>query len=836
MKVARSDWRFAWRVAQREIDWRFRGLRILVACLFLGVAALAAIGGLASAVGDELAARGATILGGDVELSVSQRRATAAERALLDAAGRVSETIRMQANAVAGRGGAPIQLKAVDAAYPLYGRVRLSDGRDAAQPAGNNAWIAPALASRLGLARGSVLRLGQAHVRVDGVIADEPDRLGEGFTLGPVVLVSTTTLAKTGLVQPGSLYDTRYRVRLPTGTSPDAVAARFQRAFPAGGWETKTRDRASPGASRFVDRMGEFLTLVGLAALAIAGIGVGNGVSSFLAGRRGSIATLKALGATGGDIARIYAVEIGVATAIGVVAGLAVGAVAIPLLAALLGQVLPIEIGLVPSPWPFLRAAAYGALIAIAFAAPPIAAASATPAAGLLRGALAPLRAASWRARLVALAAGGAAVALAVLTSAQPGLAAAFLGALAAALLLLAALGRLVRIAARRLPAPRRPLPRLALTALYRPGARTEALVVALGLGLTLFVLLTAIRTSIDAAIATTIPARAPALFVLDVPRDRADEFRRTVARAAPGAAVRTVPLLRGTITAYGTTRVADLKKLPEGAWALRGERGLTYADALPEGSTLVAGRWWPRGYAGPPLVSVDERLAKALKLRLGDPLTVSLLGIERTARVASFRRIQWDTLGFNFVLVFSPGTLSDAPHNLAATIEAPPGREGAITAALLAPFPSSSAVEVRGVLSQVRTLVEQVAVAIAAAAGVAVAAGIAVLVGAIAAAREARTYDAVVLRTLGATRAQLLGAQLIEYTLLGAVVAGLALLLGLSGAWYVVTQMFDFPWAPDPLAVALTLVAGLGSTVAIGIAGAWPIMRVRPAQALRTI
>ena len=377
---------------------------------------------------------------------------------------------------------------------------------------------------------------------------------------------------------------------------------------------------------------------------------------------------------------------------------------------------------------------------------------------------------------------------------------------------------------------------RLALAALHRPGARTEALVVALGLGLTLFVLLTAIRTSIDAAIATTVPARAPALFVLDVPRDRAAEFRRIVARVAPGAAVTTVPLLRGTITAYGRTRVADLKQLPEGAWALRGERGLTYADTLPAGSTITAGRWWPRRYAGPPLVSVDERLAKALDLTIGDPLTISVLGVERSARIASFRRIQWDTLGFNFVLVFSPGTLADVPHNLAATIDAPSGRTSAINAALLAPFPSSTAIEVRGVLSLVRDLIGQVALAIAAAAGVAVAAGIAVLVGAIAAAREARTYDAVVLRMLGATRAQLIAAQLIEYALLGAVVAGVALLIGLSGAWYVVTRMFDFPWAPDPLAVAVTLVAGLGATVLIGVAGAWPIMRVRPARALRTI
>jgi putative ABC transport system permease protein len=376
----------------------------------------------------------------------------------------------------------------------------------------------------------------------------------------------------------------------------------------------------------------------------------------------------------------------------------------------------------------------------------------------------------------------------------------------------------------------------LALAALHRPGARTEALVVALGLGLTLFVLLAAIRTSIDANIATTVPARAPALFVLDVPRPREAEFRRLVARTAPSAVVRTVPLLRGTITGYAGVRVAELKQLPEGAWALRGERGLTYAAALPEGSTLTAGTWWPRGYAGPPLVSVDERLAEALHLRLGDPLTISLLGVERTARVASFRRISWDTLGFNFVLVFSPGTLADAPHNLAATIDLPTGREGAVTEALLAPFPSSSVIEVRGVLGQIRGIVDQVAAVIAAAGGVVVVAGIAVLIGAIAAAREARTYDAVVLRILGATRAQLLAQQAIEYALLGTVVAGVALLLGLAGAWYVVVRLFSFVWAPDPVAIATTVGIGLTTMLAIGLAGSWPILGARPARALRSV
>ena len=831
-----SGWRLAATWARRELDWRFRGLRLLVVCLFLGVAALAAVGGLADAVGRELATQGAAILGGDVELSVSQRLASPAERAAMARAGAVSQTIRMQANAVSGDRAAPIQLKGVDAAYPMLGRVALADGRRVGAPPPGQAWIAPALAERLGIARGAPLRVGARTLTVGGVIADEPDRLGEGFTLGPPVLVSLADLDATGLIQPGSLYDVRYRLRLPASRDPAVAAKAFADAFPAGGWETKTRDRASPGASRFVDRMGEFLTLVALSALAIAGVGVGGGVTSFLAARRPAIATLKTLGASGGDVARLYAIEIGVAALVGVVAGLAVGAGIVPMLVRLLGDRLPVTASLTLAPWPLLRAAAFGLLIAVAFAAPPLAAAGRTPAAGLLRGALAPMGRASWRARGIAALAIAAAAALAIGSARQPLLAAGFLAAVAATLALLTALGRGIRWTIARLPAPRAPLLRLAVAALHRPGARTEALVVALGLGLTLFVLIAAVRTSIDAAIATTVPARAPALFVLDIPRDRESEFRRTVARAVPGADVRTVPLMRGTITGYRDVRVADLKQLPEGAWALRGERGLTYAAALPSGNTITAGRWWPAGYAGPPLVSVDERLAEALDLKIGDPLTIGLLGVERTARIASFRRIDWDTLGFNFVLVFSPTAIADAPHNLAATIDVPKGREGVVTRALLAPFPSSSAIEVRGVLGQVQDVVGQVAAAIAAAGGVVVAAGIAVLIGAIAAAREARAYDAVILRVLGATRGQILAGQAIEYAILGSVVAVVALALGLGGAWWIVVRVFSFPWAPDPTTIAVTVVAGLVLMLGIGLAGSWPILGVRPARALRSV
>jgi putative ABC transport system permease protein len=285
-------------------------------------------------------------------------------------------------------------------------------------------------------------------------------------------------------------------------------------------------------------------------------------------------------------------------------------------------------------------------------------------------------------------------------------------------------------------------------------------------------------------------------------------------------------------------TRVASLgDNLPEGAWALRGERGLTYADAVPPGNTVTAGTWWPKDYAGEPLVSVDEDLANAIGVRVGDYLTIGVLGVERQARIASLRRIDWQTMGFNYVLVFSPNTLENAPHNMAATIELPGvAAKGALLKSLVTAFPSSSVIETGPVLKQARELLSQVGLATLAAASVAVLAGLAVLLGAIAAARAQRTYDTVVLRVLGASRRQVLLLTLAEYGVLAAVLALVALALGLGAAWGVVTQLFDFEWLPGWGAVLGVLAAGLALVVAFALAGALPLLRAKPAQALREL
>jgi putative ABC transport system permease protein len=831
-----NAWRFARDVARRDLHRSLRGLRLLFLCVFLGVATLATIGSLSASITGEIAARGGVLLGGDVQASMTQRRASAEERQALGEAGRLSETIRMRAMARRSGSASPavlIELKGVDNSYPLYGQLEV-DGSAAQAPSANRIFIAPELADRLGAGRGDPLQIGEADFQIAGIITSEPDRVGEGFTLGPVAIVSMRGLARSGLVQPGSLYTTKYRLRTPPGSSPRALIDSLESRFPDAGWDLRDRDRAAPGASRFFDRMGQFLTLIGLAALVIAGIGVGNGVASHLRRKGDGIATIKMLGGTSGDVGRIYFLQIGMVALLATGAGLVAGALLPAAVIAAAGDLLPVQPGLRIHPAALAASAAYAMSMTVLFVLPPLARARRQPVASLFRKELADQGPLDRGMILLVAAAGAAIVALALGTSDEPVFAAGVLGSIAAVFALLALIGWGVRRAARALPPPRRPLVRLALSNLHRPGAQTVALVVALGLALTLFVTLAAVQTSLAAEIDHTVPDRAPNQFVLDIPSERRAEFTSVVDAQAPGAEINIVPALRGTITAYGGKRVADLDELPPGAWFLRGERGLTYSSDVPEGSAVVAGSWWPADYRGPPQVSIDREVARVLDIGVGDSIAVNLLGREIEARIASLREIQWDTMGFNYILVFPPSTLEAAPHSLAATIKMDRGLEPAVSRALLAAFPSVSIIDVGDIIAQVATILDQMAAAILVAAGVAILAGIAVLIGAVAASRQARSYDSVILKMLGATRGQILAAQTLEYALLALIVAALSLAFGLAGGWYVIVQIFDFGWRPDWPTILATLLGGIGLTLGIALIGSLPLLAVRPARALR--
>lgn len=824
-----------WRIARRDLSARIRGLRLLAVCLFLGVATLAAIGSLTSSIAEELASRGQTILGGDIEIGIAQREATEAEIQAFAAEGRLSQTVRLRAMAI-GTDSVLAELKAVDTSYPLYGKLRLSDGREVGAPGTGEIYIGPSLANRLDIEPGGTVRFGEAPFRVSGIIAEEPDRLGEGFTVGPVAIIGLPSLPSTGLIQPGSMFESKYRLRLPAEADPAEVAKRLESAFPSAGWEMTDRSNGAPGTRRFIDRMGQFLTLVGLAALVIAGIGVGNGVGSYLESKRASIATLKVTGADSSVIFRIYMLQIFTVALGAIILGLAAGSLMPQVIGWVAGDILPVAPGFSLHPFPLVVSALYGLMIAFAFALPPLARARTVPAAGLFRSIVEVGQRPDRRTVLMVAAAISAIVLLAVVTAREPLFSLAFIGAALALLLLLSLLAWGLAAIARRVPRPKAPLPRLALANLHRPGAQTRALVVALGLGLTLFVTLAAIQTSITSEIRTQVPEKAPSFFALDIPRERSAEFESMVRAADSKAEINMIPALRGTVVEFAGKRVADLSEIPEGAWILRGDRGLTYSSVVPEGSAVAEGQWWNADYNGPPLVSVYKDVADALGLKVGDSLTISVFGVEIPSTVASIREVKWENFGLNYALVFSPGTFDAAPHNMVATLTVDKSAQDQIAKSIPPAFPSSSLIEVGEVVGQVSILLTQMAQAIAAAASIAILAGIAVLVGAIAAARQSRIYDSVILKLLGSTRRQILGAQAIEYGLLAVILGLLSLFLGLGAAWYVVVQIFDFNFAPDPAILALTLVGGAGLTFLLGIAGSLPILAARPAEALRSL
>lgn len=826
----------ALRIAAAEARGGFGALRLLFVCLFLGVLALAGVGSLASAIEKGLADEGQVILGGDVAVQISQRPPTAAEQAALAATGgTVSQTVQMQAM-VRNQHDQPLlaELKAVDGGWPLYGDARLAGGggNAAVQAAlARGVVVSAALAERLHLRLGDQLSIGEATLPVSAILATEPDRAGDGFALGPTLLMALARLPETGLVQPGSLYATRLRLRLPAGADAAATARTLKQQHPDAGWQISDSSHAAPGVQRFVDRLAQLLLLVSLTALCVAGIGVQNGVAAYLGRRTATIATLKTLGATSGQITQSYLLLIAAVALAAAAAGVAAGALTPWLVGRLAGDLLPVPPATGLYARPLLAAAGYGLLIAFAFAFAPLMRAGALPVAKLLRGTAEPWPWPAGRAWAGALLAGALIVALAAWQAAQPLFVLLFVAGALTAFGLLALLGTLIVGLARRAPRPQALLARLALANLGRPGAPTRALVVALGLGLSLFAALVFIETSFDAELQQTVPAKAPAFFLLDLPKEEKGRF---LAMLPPATSVRLVPSLRGPVTQVNGRPVSSLTDVPDESYVLRGDRGLTFATEVPAGNHLVAGRWWPADYQGPPLVSMDATQARLLGLKVGDSITVSVLGADITATIASLREVNWNSFGFNFVLVYDPATLAAAPYSYMATITPPAADLAGFTARVSRAFPTATVIATGDVLADVGRLAGQLAVAVKVAAFVAIIAGIAVLIGTLAAQARQRLADNVILKLLGATRRQLMAAAMIEYAALGLIVAALAMALGALAGWLVVRLLLDLHWAPDW--GRTMLVVGLGAllTCGLGMAGTWRALGAGVRQILR--
>jgi putative ABC transport system permease protein len=831
----------ALRLASRELRGGLRGLRVFIACLVLGVTAIAGVGSLAAAVAAGISAGARDLLGGDVEARLAYRQADAAERAYLAQNNRISEiaTLRAMARVESGDRRSLIELKAVDRTYPLYGVVALSpaqglpealDRRDGSFGAA----VDPAILDRLGLALGDSVKIGEARLQLRATIEREPDAAAGGLEFGPRVIISDKALAETGLVRPGALTTYHYRLRLAPGADPGAWAQQARTAFPEAGWQIRTFGEASPALQRLIDRLALYLSLVGLTALLVGGVGIGNAVGFYIAGRKATIAILKCLGATTTLVFAVYFSEIMALALVAVAAALALGALLPIAVSPLLAHLLPVSVRLGIYPGPLALAAVFGLLTTLVFALWPLAGASRVPVAALFRDTVDRTRRRVPPAALGAtLSLAFALAALAVGSAQDRTVGLWFVAGAVGAFAIFRAAGAAVVLAARRLGRPRRPTVRLALANLHRPGAPTAQVVLSLGIGLTMLVAVVLVEGNLAREVESRLPAEAPAFFFIDIQPDQLAAFAATV-EATPGARFEEVPMMRGRITRLNGVPVEQATIAPEAQWALRSDRGLTYAATVPKGSQLAAGTWWPPDYRGPPLVSFDAALARGMGLEVGDTLSVNLLGREITAVIANLRAIDWERLAINFALVFAPGTLEAAPQTHLAIVYLPQAEEESLVRAVTERMPNVSAIHVREALAAVDRLIGTIGNAVGLTALVALGAGALVLGGAIAAGHHRRVYDAVVLKVLGATRGAVIRAFLIEYGLLGALSALPACILGTLAAYFVVTRLLKIDWVFLPAPLAWTVALATLMTVILGFAGTWRALAAKAAPYLR--
>jgi putative ABC transport system permease protein len=829
-----SNLLLAFRIARRELRGGLQGLRIVLACLALGVAAITAVGTLRAGVDAGLAADGARILGGDIEIASPYRPLAEAPRSWLAARGaRVSEVVTLRAMAVAESGQRMlVEVKAVDGAYPLYGALELQP--PVALGAGD-ILLDPFIAERLDVAPGAMLRIGEARFTFSATIAQEPDKVASPSLLGPRAMIALASLAETRLIQPGSLVTYEYRLALPAGVDRQRFIADLRRDFPESGWRIRSSDVAAPGVNRFLDRAAFFLTLASLTALLVGGIGIATGVSAWLEQRARTIATLRCLGAPPSLIFTTYLMQVMALALLGIALGLVIGFGLTWAGAAALASILPVAPRILPYPIPLAMAALYGLLTALAFTLWPLGRAGSIPGAALFRDVVAPSSGRPSLGILAAILVSAAALsALVIGTAENPRFAAMFIVAVIGTLLLFRLGAGALMALARRLPHARRPALRLGLANLHRPGAPTPLMLVSLGVGLTVLAAIALIEGNLRRQLANEMPAAAPNFYFIDIQSDQIQAFE-ALAGAQPGVTeIRSVPNLRARIVAVNGVPAEQVNATPETAWALRGDRGLTYAARPPEGAKLVAGEWWAPDYAGPPLVSFDAQLAKGWGVGVGDSITVNVLGRDITLKIASLREIAWRGLGINYVLVASPGLLSAAPHTHIATMRNDVAQEATLLRLLTDRFPNVSGIRVRDALDQVVGLLERIGFALSAVAGITLLAGLLVLAGAVAAGQRRRIRDAVVLKTIGATRAQIRASFLVEFGLLGLTAGLLAAAAGTAAAWGVVRFVMRADWVFLPGTLAITVLACMAITLAFGYAGTAFALRAKAAPLLR--
>ena len=828
------------RFALRELRGGLQGFRVFLACLALGVAAIAAVGTVRASIEAGLQRDGAALLGGDAEVEFTYRFARDGELAFLtDISDAVSETVDFRSMVVVDRNGDTerglTQIRAVDDLYPLIGAVQLDPPMPLAAALQDFGGVMErVLADRLALTPGDTFRLGEQNFTLRAILDRYPDNAAGGFGLGPRTVVLTQDLANSGLLQEGTLFSTQYRLDLPPDADLSALEAAAETQFRDSGLRWRDSRRGAGGVAQFVDRIGAFLILVGLSGLAVGGVGVSAAVRAYLAGKTSVIATLKTLGATRATIFLTYFIQVGILTLLGVALGVIVGAALPVLFAPIIEARLPIPAIFTLYPAPLFEAAVYGILAALVFTLWPLAKTEDIRAATLFRdafGASATLPPVKYLIAILALLA--LLIQSAIWFSGTAFLTLWTAGGIAGALCILIIAAYLIRWLAARLrkPSRGRPALRLALGAISARGGEATSVVLSLGLGLTVLATVGQIDGNLRNSFSNDLPEVAPSYFFVDIQPDQIDGFQERLTNDPAVSRVDTAPMLRGIITQING-RPAN--EVAGGHWVVQGDRGITYSDAQPTGTEVTAGQWWPAGYTGPPQISFAAEEAAEMGLNLGDTMTVNVLGRDITAEVTSFRNVSWEDAGIGFVLAMNQGALAGAPHSWISTVYAEESAEAAILRDLATAYPNITAIRIRDAIDQVIELVGGISAATRYGALITLVTGFLVLIGAAAAGERARTFESAVLKTIGAERKRIMASFALRAAILGLAAGSVALIAGILGGWAVSTFVMDTGYViiwGNALAI---IGGGIAASTLAGLAFAWRPLAAKPAQVLR--
>ena len=836
----------------RETRGSFRHFLFFLACIALGVGALVGVTGFSAGLEQTIRKEARALIAGDVEVHTNRPLGDDGRNRLEGLRARgirwttVSELVAMASNPATGDTQL-VELKAVEADYPFYGRLTTEPAEAVGRVHNEGMAVAEeGLLVRLGLHVGDRIRLGRTELTIAGLLTKEPDRIAGAFSLGPRLLISQRTLAATALVQPGSRVRYRYLLQAPAGLSAAELAKELKKAFASEGAEVSAYDDAQPRLRRFLTTLTTYVSLIGLIALLVGGIGVANSVRVFMSERLDTLAILKCVGADSRTLLHIYLLQTLLLGALGSVIGVLLGLAVEGLLPDLAGSLLPVKVERSFALLPMVRGTAMGVLTALLFALWPLLGVRDVPPSRLFRRevseeALMPAGGRSLlKSRSQWLTAGLIVTALAALLLWQIGslrIGAVFIGVLSVSLILLAVSTRVMITLVRRL-APRSLVLRQGLANLHRPGSQAATAILSVGIGVTVIVAVVVIEASLMRQIQENLPTEAPSFFFIDIQSDQREPFARFFAdRHQP---VELTPIARARLQAVGDEAVSAMKL--EGrpdAWYFQREYALTVQSSLPKGNRVIAGSWWDAGnMADKPLISVEREAASHLGVTVGSTMTFDLQGRVVTATVASLREVNWGSLTTNFFVIFSPGALDETAMTAIATVRIPSDHAAsedlAVQRAVVAAFPNVTAINIRHVLDAIGSVLTRLGQVVRLMALFTVAAGLLVLGGAIATSRYRRLREAVILKTLGATRGMIIRIFAVEYACLGATAGLIGAALASLLAFVLLHFFLELPWSVEPARLSAGVIGATLLTLLTGFLATFRLLGRKPLAVLR--